>query len=203
MNKFCYFRPHLILISSDGHRRQYEPLDKVDLTAAWKTITTVESDYIAIYNCGKDAGCSRLHKHMQVMPMPRQHFANFLDGETGQEPKVSFQWYYHRFGPFKDVTISELVETYSQLRSKALETYEASIRMAHRVSPDVSCPHNVILSRRWMMVIPRRRGDVDSDIAANALGMLGVIAVAKEQAIEKWIQLGPVESLAILGVPRT
>lgn len=202
VNKFCYARPHLILIASDGYRRQYEPLDEADLTAAWNTIATMESDYIAIYNCGKDGGCSRLHKHMQVMPMPPKHFASFLDVEAGQEPRVPFQWYYHQFCQSKDVTTSELVDTYHELVSQALKAYEASTGIASGVKLDVSYPHNVVLSKRWMIVIPRRHGDVNNDVGANALGMLGVIAVAKQQAIDKWIQLGPVEALTILGVPR-
>lgn len=134
--------------------------------------------------------------------MPLEHFASFLDVEAGQEPRVPFQWYYRRLGPSQDVTTSELVDTYNQLMSSALKAYEASTGIANGVNPDVSYPHNVILSKRWMTVIPRTHGDVNNQVAANALGMLGLVAVAKQATIDKWIQLGPVESLAILGVPR-
>lgn len=55
-NKFCFARPHLMLLTSDGHQRQYEPLHENDLGAAWSVLSTIGRDYIAFYNCGRDGG---------------------------------------------------------------------------------------------------------------------------------------------------
>lgn len=40
------------------------------------------------------------------------------------------------------------------------------------------CPHNMILTTRWMGVLPRRWGAINKEAGVNSLGMLGVIAVA-------------------------
>lgn len=203
VNKFCYARPHLILIAADGYRRQYEALDEADLIAAWKTLVAMDGDYIAIYNCGKDGGCSRLHKHMQLMPMPPKHFASFLDSDIGREPKLPFQWYFRRFDQSENVvTPSELLEAYSELLFNALKAYKASTGISNDIKLDDSYPHNVVLSKRWMIVIPRRQGDINGKVSANALGMLGVVAVAEQQDIDNWVQSGLFQSLKTLGVPR-
>lgn len=45
-------------------------------------------------------------------------------------------------------------------------------------------PHNMILTKRWIMVIPRRRGGINKEAGVNSLGMLGVVAVATRKEIE-------------------
>ncbi|PIG80769.1 hypothetical protein AARAC_010656 [Aspergillus arachidicola] len=97
-NKFSFSRPHLMLLTLDGHRRQYEPLNETDLDGAWRILNAAETDYVAFYNCGRDGGCSRLHKHLQVMPLPANSFAAFLDSPEGREPeaRVPFEWFYRR-----------------------------------------------------------------------------------------------------------
>ena len=68
-NKFPAARPHVLLLTQDGFRRQHEPLDREDLSAMWYTMATFNKSkkrHLAFYNCGFDSGCSRVHKHMQV-----------------------------------------------------------------------------------------------------------------------------------------
>lgn len=55
-NKLCFARPHLMLLTSDGHRRQYERLQEGDVEAVWTVLTTLGGDYAAFYNCGQDRG---------------------------------------------------------------------------------------------------------------------------------------------------
>ncbi|KAJ4129800.1 hypothetical protein NW768_006769 [Fusarium equiseti] len=78
-NKFCYARPHSMLLTLDGHKRQHQALDRQDWEALHSVLSGQTSEYVAFYNCGQDGGCSRLHKHMQLIPKPKNSFAAFLD----------------------------------------------------------------------------------------------------------------------------
>ncbi|KAL2698003.1 hypothetical protein AAEP93_010713 [Penicillium crustosum] len=197
VNKFCFARPHLMLLTFDGYKRQYEALDESDLNDTWRLLNSAESDYVAFYNCGPNGGCSRLHKHLQVMPLPANSFAAFLDSPDEPETKVPFQWFYRRFG--SDLTPAALFETYKELLEEASKV--AGDYTTGAPSGTV-CPHNVIFTKRWIIVLPRRRGAINKEAGVNSLGMLGVIAVATTKEIDNWVRLGLTESLAELGVPK-
>ncbi|XEU94862.1 hypothetical protein FSHL1_000146 [Fusarium sambucinum] len=201
-NKFCFSRPHLMMLTRDGYRRQYEPLDQTDFEAAWSTLSSLNdatTDYVVFFNCGKDGGCSRLHKHVQLMPRPASGFAlDFLNSNSTQEPKVPFEWFYHRFDDISDAR-SEGAKIYQQLLQQATEVWKAST--GKNVPEGEACPHNVAFTSRWIVVIPRRSAAVNKEAGVNSLGMLGVIAVATEKEIENWVRLGLTDSLRELGVP--
>ncbi|KAE8372783.1 hypothetical protein BDV26DRAFT_297529 [Aspergillus bertholletiae] len=201
-NKFCFARPHLMLLTSDGHRRQYEPLDESDLDGVWRILDAAETDYVAFYNCGRDGGCSRLHKHLQVMPLPANSFAAFLDSPAGEVPetRVPFRWFYQRFEG--EVTSSLLVGVYNDLLEQATKVGAGLGEHATSAPPEAACPHNMILTKRWMVLLPRSRGAVNKEAGVNSLGMLGVIAVATTKEIDNWVRLGLTQSLAELGVPK-
>ncbi|KAG7416851.1 Diadenosine 5',5'''-P1,P4-tetraphosphate phosphorylase 2 [Fusarium oxysporum f. sp. rapae] len=200
-NKFCFANPHLMLLTSDGHQRQYEPLNRDDLTASWSVLTTLGDDYVAFFNCGRDGGCSRLHKHMQLIPKPKDSFASFLDADGAKEPNVPFQWFYHHFGHSKP-DMDDLVNVYNDLLKQTTRVGEGQSDHADSSPPGATVPHNFLLTQRWMIVFPRRRVAVNKEAGANAIGMMGVIAVATQDEIDNWIRLGPATALAELGVPK-
>ncbi|KAL7954569.1 hypothetical protein V8C34DRAFT_319780 [Trichoderma compactum] len=187
--KFCYARPHLMLLTCDGYRRQYEALDEAGLEAAQTLLLSMSRDFVLVFNCGQDGGCSRLHKHMQLIPKPPHGFADFLDNEASGDipPKVPFHWFYQRV---------------DNLLQQATTVGQGLAEHADSAPPGAACPHNFILSNRWMVVIPRRRAGINKEAGANALEMLRVIAVATRAEIDNWIRLGLLESLRELGVPK-
>ncbi|CCF46045.1 Ap4A phosphorylase 2 [Colletotrichum higginsianum] len=63
----------------------------------------------------------------------------------------------------------------------------------------VAMPHNVILGRRWMVVVPRVTDGVDG-AGVNAAGMLGVVWASEVGTAEKWKRLGPRRVLREVGV---
>ncbi|KAH8807370.1 hypothetical protein F5884DRAFT_821113 [Xylogone sp. PMI_703] len=176
-NKFCFARPHLLLLTSDGYQKQYEPLRQIDLEAAWTMLTTVGKEYVVFYNGGQDGGCSRLHKHMQLMPMPEDSFTAFLDSESGKEPRI-----------------------YAYLLKQASKVRDNQSEHADDASLGAGCPHNMILTKRWMLVLPRRRGAIAKEAEVNSIGMLGVIAVATKEGINTWLRQGLTQTLRELGV---
>ncbi|RGP58733.1 hypothetical protein FSPOR_11818 [Fusarium sporotrichioides] len=202
-NKFCFSRPHLMMLTRDGYRRQYEPLDHADFEAVWHTLVTLNNattDYVVFFNCGKDGGCSRLHKHVQLMPLPARGFAvDFLNSNSTEEPKVPFEWFYHKFED-SATDCSKEAEIYQQLLQQATEVWKAST--GKNLPEGEACPHNVAFTSRCIVVIPRRHAAVNKEADVNSLGMLGVIAVATKKEIENWVKLGLTDSLRELGVPK-
>ncbi len=60
--------------------------------------------------------------------------------------------------------------------------------------------HNMILTKQWMLVIPRTKGRVEY-MFANASGMIGLIWCAYEPQYNLWLQYGPMRALREMGVP--
>ena len=67
MNKFCIYRPMLILHTT-LYESQTNDLNEADLTAGWGLLHAFKTPQILIYNCGIRSGCSQGHKHLQVFP---------------------------------------------------------------------------------------------------------------------------------------
>ncbi|KJX96220.1 5',5'''-P-1,P-4-tetraphosphate phosphorylase 2 like protein [Zymoseptoria brevis] len=207
INKFCYARPHLMLLTSSGHHRQHEPLSLSDLAAAWTLLTsTTRTDYVVFFNGGKEAGCSRAHKHLQMLILPKASLAAFLDDddddddddEEGVEPTVSFQWFYERFGK-RHVTPEGLKERYDALMDKA---EECCGRKKEDAVTGATCPHNFLLTKRWMLVVPRRKWGITKDVGANSMGVIGVLPCTTRADMEIWKEVGVGKGLAMIGVPR-
>ncbi|KAF5981645.1 ATP adenylyltransferase II [Fusarium coicis] len=128
-NKFCFSRPHLMMLTRDRYRRKYKSLNHSDFEAAWGTLTSLNNettDYAVFFNCGIDGGCSRLHRRVQLMPLPASGFAvDFLNSDSINEPKVSFEWFYHRFQD-SDTAAAKGIEIYLQLLQQVTEAWKAS-----------------------------------------------------------------------------
>ncbi|KAK5997631.1 ATP adenylyltransferase [Cladobotryum mycophilum] len=203
-NKFCIARPHFLLLTEDGFRRQYEALDLEDLTAAHSVITSLTSkrEYMVLYNGGIDAGCSRLHKHMQVIPKPDGYRLWLDDYDQDSRVKTSslmdsipFQYFMTRFSDtFLDP--DALLRTYTSLLKEA----QGALRDWTTPKEGHVIAHNVVLTRKWIIIIPRRKAGVNG-ADTNAAGMLGMIWVSSKDRLQRWVELGPSDILAEIGVP--
>ncbi|KAK2020936.1 hypothetical protein LX32DRAFT_632389 [Colletotrichum zoysiae] len=218
-NKFCAYRPHLMLVTADGRRRQFEALDGADLGAAREVLAGLRrrggQEYLVIFNCGKKGGCSRLHKHMQVIPAP-DAIPLWPDeaGASGGRQEPPFRYFLHRFaGPLNGggggggdearelPSADELVGAYQRLLRQAA----ALVPGREGIAKDTGdrelavVPHNVVLGGRWMVVIPRVADGVDG-AGVNAAGMLGVVWAAEAETVDKWKRLGPGRVLGEVGI---
>jgi ATP adenylyltransferase/5',5'''-P-1,P-4-tetraphosphate phosphorylase II len=135
---------------------------------------------------------------MQLIPMPKGTFASFLDGE-GQELDVPFQWFYRRFAKDGDVTADDVIKTYNDLLGQATEIGKGKSENAEMLPSGAACPHNMILTKRWMIVLPRRK---NGEPGASAVGMLGYTAVSSQEEIDEWVEGGINNTLREFGVPR-
>ncbi|KAJ4359504.1 uncharacterized protein N0V89_000059 [Didymosphaeria variabile] len=192
LNKFCVVRPQFVLHTVEFEPQQ-TPLSLADLGALWSVLGSLQSEHLAIFNCGADAGASVGHKHMQVLPHPgREAFELFPDGgELGDDiwvnEEVPFRHAVQKLP--KVVDADALVTVYQKLRNY--------------LSLEQGTPHNVILTKRWFMVVPRRVGRIaDGEMAANAAVMVGMVWMTKEREYELWTRQDPMEFLPEFGVPR-
>lgn len=201
MNKFPVFRPMLLLLTVDSYRRQHEPLARDDIGAAWDVICDLKEEHYAFFNCTVTSGSSREHKHLQILPAP---------GANDAYP-AGFRFFPDYDEPLGQILFTHFVQRFDTLpdsaegrRERVFDIYTRLLeqtRQALDLEPGaLICPHNFILTKRWMMVVPRRAASFQG-INANAPGMLGSVFLWNQDQLEAWKEIGPMNVLAGLGLP--
>jgi sulfate adenylyltransferase (ADP) / ATP adenylyltransferase len=61
--------------------------------------------------------------------------------------------------------------------------------------------YNLLLTQRWMLLVPRTRSD-DGPVSVNSLGFAGTFLVKGPDALQALRDTGPLRLLARVGVPR-
>ncbi|MCJ1230831.1 hypothetical protein MMC12_007505 [Toensbergia leucococca] len=200
LNVYPVLRPSYLLLTTSPTHQQTSSLDLSDVNAAWTALDRLESDgsddgeqYMMIYNCGRKAGCSRSHKHMQLFPRPLD-FVLFPDRSLDEIVRVPYAYSLVRLDPSSfsgtDIT-SYIFEAYISCLERA--------RTVLGIEDGAHIPHNVVLVHGWMLVIPRRKARVGVT-SANAAGMMGMVWVADEEELAEWRKVGGHSILKELGV---
>ncbi|MDI1485967.1 MAG: hypothetical protein OHK93_004156 [Ramalina farinacea] len=198
LNAYPVLRPSYLLLTNSSTHRQTSPLNVADVHAAWTAADRLESGshgvkYMVIYNCGREAGCSRSHKHMQLFPCPPD-FVLFPDRTPDECLKVPYVYELVRLDPSSsraDDTTLQIFTAYRTCLQRA--------RAVLGIEEGEHVPHNVVLVREWILVIPRRKGRVGG-VSANAAGMMGLVWVASEEELEEWSRRGGFRLLGELGI---
>ncbi|KAI9811254.1 MAG: hypothetical protein M1832_000933 [Thelocarpon impressellum] len=222
LNRFAALRPHYLLLTDDPTARQTAALERADLRAAWVALQALEGAgsgaavgegegegdkgteeaglYVAIFNGGREAGCSRMHKHLQIFPEPppRAGFTLFPDraAAAGDPDAAPYAHSLRRLTPAEralppHAAAEVLLDAYVRMLAHA----RAALCAPSAAPPP---PHNVVLTRRWLLVVPRRRDGVGV-ATANAAGMLGLIWVKDGDGVAAWRAHGPRAVLGALG----
>ena len=89
---------------------------------------------------------------------------------------------------------AELITIYSSLLSEA----KSCLNLQREA---LICPHNVVMTLEWMIVIPRRAAPHVVVSTPNSAGMMGSVWLPMEGKIDAWKQSGPVKVLSECGVP--
>lgn len=157
-------------------------------------------DYMLIYNSGRASGCSRSHKHMQLFPRPpRTSFPLFPDHPPDGFVNVPYVYDLIRHPPLPSSSPSDDSSTLTYI----ITSYNSSLHRFRALlgihSDDQPVPHNVVMTREWTVVIPRRAARVGG-VSANAAGMMGLVCVGTEGEAEEWKKRGPWSVLEALGV---
>ena len=198
LNAYPVLRPSYLLLTDSPTQQQSSPLYSSDIDAAWIALDRLErgsggEKYMMIYNCGREAGCSRSHKHMQLFPRPLD-FVLFPDGPS--EGILNVPFYYD---------IVRLRMLAPDAGASASQVYNAYLSCLHRtreylgIEVNGYLPHNVVLVREWILFIPRRKARVGG-VSANAAGMMGLVWVMSEEELAEWRRRGGRSILGELGI---
>ncbi|EFX02077.1 5-p-4-tetraphosphate phosphorylase [Grosmannia clavigera kw1407] len=204
-------RPHYVL-----HTKHFKPqsddLGLIDMAASWAVMQRVAAAGhrpMMIYNCGYEGGASQGHKHVQVFAEPDPGFVLFPEtvsasaSDTAVAPHVRFLHFIARLDE-DSVDPPRLQQTYERLMISVRSAHSAHRARHPEEALEADCSaaaYNVILTPRWMCLIPRRRGGQDGT-GAGALGMLGVVWLRDARERAHWTDLGLTDHLVWMGLPQ-
>lgn len=180
LNKFNVFGGHLLVIT-----RKFVPqeglLDGDDFGALLTAMQGV--DGLGFYNAGRQAGASQPHRHLQVAPLPLMPSIDGLptpvDAAIAAGRPLPFT---HSFAPLGGRPLA---------RSNAPHLFELfKSLMADQGLAGGDRPYNLLLTRRWMIVVPRCV-DRFEGVSINALGFVGSLLVRDRGRLELIMALGP------------
>jgi ATP adenylyltransferase len=191
LNKFNVLRHHLLIVTRE-YESQDAPLTVEDFRALAGCMS--EIDGLGFYNGGTVAGASQGHKHLQLVPLP-----------LGPGPSPT---------PF-DAVFAESVEDGQVTTVPVFNFNHAAIRLPgpaidgsraeelHRVYRDACAaagigkddrPYNMLLTRRWMLVVPRS-AEFWQGVSINALGFAGSLLVRNRAELASLRATGPLDVL--------
>lgn len=196
-NKFPAARPHFLVLTQDGFKRQYEALDIDDITAALHVLSSFKTRQVLFFNCGVNSGCSRMHKHMQVFPAPDpEQFPLWPDLKESKPP---FKYFVRRSHPNTGPPAAKAIAAaYQTLLRRAAEAVGHVGHVA--LEGEAALPHNLIMTRDWLVVVPRRAVSWEG-AGSSAPGMLGMVWVHNEETVKLWLEKGPAKILSRVGFP--
>ncbi len=202
LNKFNVIENHLLLVTR-GFVHQETLLDAADFAALAACMG--EFDSLGFYNGGVVAGASQPHKHLQLVPLPLARTAApvpmqaLFEGLLGlpgatRVPGFAFRHAFARIEPAWCGEAARLHVLYLELLAaaglKAL-VRDGALRQ--------SAPYNLLLTRHWMLLVPRSKEHFDS-ISVNALGYAGSLFVRDRDQFRTVTRAGPMAVLEAVSV---
>jgi ATP adenylyltransferase len=203
LNKFNVLDDHLLIVTR-SFEEQERLLTLADFEALWLILG--EIDGVAFYNGGEMAGASQRHKHLQLVPLPLVPEVEGIpiepllseatfEGGLGRAPGLPFV---HGLARLDLVTspaeaARRLLRAYLDLMS-ALVLADAELTWQR-------APHNVVITRQWMLAVPRS-AEFYEKISVNSLGFIGGLLVRTREQLEAIRRIGPMTVLRHVGVVR-
>lgn len=180
LNKFNVVDGHLLVVTR-AFADQESLLEFEDFAALWPCM--VEQEGLAFYNAGAAAGASQRHKHLQVVPLPlapnapRLPLESLLDAVqpgTGRVPDLGFVHAFAWLGACGSASTQAGTE-------EAYTCYSGLLKDLGMSRSDAgSRPYNLLVTRRWMLLVPRSRESFHS-AHVNALGFAGAFLMRDEE----------------------
>jgi ATP adenylyltransferase len=191
LNKYNVLERHLLIVT-----RAFEPqralLDEGDLEALARCMAEV--DGLGFYNAGAVAGASQEHKHLQLVPLPLGSGPPATPLDLAIDPALSpgRPSRVHPL-PFEHVLIPFDGRPLTPDRAPSLAGAYDEARRAVGIVDD-SRPYNLLVTRRWMLLVPRRR-EHWRNVSVNALGFAGSLLVGDLADLEALRRTGPLNVL--------
>lgn len=198
LNKFNVLDHHLLVVTRD-YEDQDDPLTLADFEALWACM--VEVDGLGFYNGGEVGGASQRHKHFQLVPgslgppgvaepipiAPAMRAARF-QGAVGISDMLPFA--------------HAIVELHAPLTpgARARECLDAYQAMRRALQIDQSDPYNLLVTRTWMLLVPRSR-ERWGRVSVNGLGFAGALLVRSQAEMAELERQGPMSVLQSVAMP--
>jgi sulfate adenylyltransferase (ADP) / ATP adenylyltransferase len=208
LNKFNVLDHHLLIVTA-GFEDQRTLLTRADLGALWHCMAEV--DGLGFYNGGVEAGASQPHKHLQLAPfplVPGGRTGTPVDavledacttGGIGRSPSLPFA---HAAVRLDDLPGDPGAASHA-LRERYLELLDQVDLAPDRTAPLPlqAGPYNLLLTRRWMLAVPRAEEFFET-LSLNALAFAGGLLVKDEVELARVREVGPMALLRHCGVTR-
>lgn len=204
LNKYPVIDHHLLIVTR-RFEEQERLLTPADFEAVWRCLAQV--DALVFYNGGRLAGASQGHKHLQLVPrrlapgggLPVDPWLAAVPvGEApAQVPAMDFRHAFLRLA-------AGGLEAPAVPPDRAYAWYRAllqAVGLGDAGGGRQSGPYNLLLTREWMLLVPRSREDLDG-IPNNALGYAGSLFVRNARQLQRLRSLGPLAMLRAVGLPR-
>lgn len=209
LNKFNVVEHHLLAVTR-VFEDQEEYLTVKDFAALLAGLA--EFDCLAFYNGGVTAGASQSHRHLQFVALPMDPGGAAVPVEAlvagglpaqGQVGCAASLPFLHALAPVDPAWIGDplggargALECYqSMLHAAGMERGHSPVRQRQ------SGPYNLLLTRRWMLLVPRST-EFFSGASVNALGFAGALLVKNEDQLRDLKRRGPMTVLRSVAFPR-
>ncbi len=194
LNKFQVVDGHLLLVT-----REYQPQETRLSTADFQALAhcLIQYDSLGFYNSSKIAGASQPHRHLQLIPVPLADGGPAIPVETCLELESMTVGMAKRSSrlPFTHQVFKiEPVTTEQDLGDQLTTGYTQLVRNQEWSEVSAQTPYNLLMTRQWMMLVPRRR-ECFGEISLNAMAYAGALLVRHEQQQQQLIQAGPMQAL--------
>jgi len=197
LNKFNVVEHHLLIVTRE-FEDQRQPLTLGDFEALWACMG--EYDALGFYNSGRTAGASQPHKHLQMVPLPLRPG----DRATPVDPLIEASRPGAAPGRVEGLPYPHAIaacdpawpEAPARAARECLKLYRAMLRRLGLAgnAGELPAPYNLLATRRWLLVVPRSREEVES-IPINALGYAGALLARSRAGLERIRRRGPLEIL--------
>ena len=209
LNKFNVIDHHILIVTRH-YEEQLSQLSSDDFRAL--SICLAAVDGLCFYNGGAAAGASQPHKHLQLVPLPLCErgpgvpIESLLDAVCSgarirNVPGVAFSHAVARLDPKTSEDPARSAEITYELYLSLLESLGMRVLRSGGEQIVRPAPFNLLLTRRWMMLVPRTRECVDG-VSINALGFAGSLFVRDEAQLRVIETRGPMTLLIEASQPR-
>lgn len=201
LNKFALIPQHMLIVTR-RFEAQEALLRDADFEALCACLAQVDS--LIFYNGGTAAGASQAHRHLQMVPLPLEGIGpptpidaviESVPAQAGilTVPDLTFPHAFAWLGPelfeHSSSPVAHVASLYSQLhRHIGIHAIERNGEQYQ------SAPWNLLVTRRWMLAVPRQREDFQG-VPINALGFAGSLFVRDEKQFETIAGAGPMAAL--------
>jgi len=206
LNKFNVIAHHLLIVT-----RRFEDQERLLSVADFDALWICMAEFVALgfYNAGTAAGASQPHKHLQMVPLPLGPSAPAVPVEAllgkAMDPGVTTVQglpFRHAFCRLPTGIERDPRAAANLSERRYLELLDAAgiPPVASPDGPRQSAPYNLLLTRRWMLLIPRS-GERFQDVSVNALAYAGSLFVRDDAQMERIAHAGPMQVLKVVGMP--